>query len=344
MTWYPPLTTERFLLTASDRHKMKLLNTTTNMCRKTVLGPTYESPVQKMVVLPATKDSYYLAFITKDKVGLQILPLDGNPYRSQAVLCHRDISQLACSFDGRFLFTSGGADCTVLSWQAAATLGGSNLDPFFALLEGGRGGPECREMEEFFYYCQLRHQGIDSMATRQVSSCIPLSEVPFLMRALGFFPTEQELEDMQNEVKFSKYAETGQYVTDVDLAEVLQLYVNHRPVSGVSGEELAESFRVLGLWDGSGPPAIPRHQLLELLQARGEHMREDEVAECFAVLSGEHMREEEEEEDEEELVARNEEFSVDRVVPEWMSAETFAGHILGFPSCTQMSEGSSPSG
>lgn len=87
------------------------------------------------------------------------------------------------------------------------------------------------------------------------------------MRWVCFF--HLQLEDMQNEVKFSKYAETGQYVTDVDLAEVLQLYVNHRPVSGLSGEELAESFRVLGLRDGSGPPAIPRHQLLELLQARG---------------------------------------------------------------------------
>ncbi|CAL8254048.1 unnamed protein product [Boreogadus saida] len=200
MTWYPPLSTERFLLTASDQHKMKLLNSTTNMCRKTLLGPTYESPVQKMVVLPGSSDTYYLAFITKDKVGLQILPLDGNPYSSLAVVCHPGgVSQLVCSFDGRFVFTSGGADGTVLRWrinphalQATAALGGSHLDPFYALLEGGRGGTLCREMEDLFYYCQLRHQGIDSRAPRQVSTSIPLTEVPFLMRALGFFPSEQE--------------------------------------------------------------------------------------------------------------------------------------------------------
>lgn len=50
-----------------------------------------------------------------------------------------------------------------------------------------------QEMEDFFYYCQLRNQGIDSMETRQVSARIPLAEVSFVMRALGFFPTEQEV-------------------------------------------------------------------------------------------------------------------------------------------------------
>lgn len=48
-------------------------------------------------------------------------------------------------------------------------------------------------MEEYFYYCQLQNQNLNTMETRLVSTRIPLSDMPFLMRALNFYPTEQEV-------------------------------------------------------------------------------------------------------------------------------------------------------
>ena len=36
-------------------------------------------------------------------------------------------------------------------------------------------------------------QGVDCTEEREVATKIPISEIPFIMRALGFYPTEQEV-------------------------------------------------------------------------------------------------------------------------------------------------------
>ncbi|XP_047446748.1 cilia- and flagella-associated protein 251 isoform X2 [Mugil cephalus] len=352
MTWYPPLTPEQFLLTASDQYKMKLFNSTTKMCSKTLRGPTYGSPIKRMVVLPKSKEheknSYYMVYITEDKVGLQMLPLDGNPFRSSARICHpTGVSTFACSYDGKFVFTAGGPDCTVLSWEintnvleGAAALGGKDMEPFYSLLSGGRDGKFYRVMEDFFYFCQICHHGTDLMK-KNVSNKIPLSEVPFLVRALGYFPSEQEIENMQNEVKFSKYATSGKYVTEINLEEFIRLYVNHRPAFGMSCTELVQAFRILGEDDGTGHPVLQRHKLLELLQVRGEQMTEEEVAECFTTLLG--LSEEEEEGDKSDMCTGGDpECLLECAIPNEISLETFTHDILGLPSTVEQSDRSSP--
>ncbi|XP_058889004.1 cilia- and flagella-associated protein 251-like isoform X1 [Acipenser ruthenus] len=342
MTWYPPVTKESFILTANDQFKMKLYNSTTKMCRKTLLGPTYGSPLKKIALLPVACSNElktsYLAYITEDQVGLQILPVDGNPHKSSAVVCHPEgVSSFACSYDGKYVFTAGGGDFTVFSWEtnmnaleAAACLGGKDLVPFYSLLEGGRDGELFRELEDYFYYCQLRTQGIDTMETRQVSTKIPLTETPFVMRALGFYPTEQEVEDMLNEIKFSKYVDTGKYVIDIDLADLLKLYINHRPAFGISAYELQHAFEVLGLQNENCGNALNRGELLQLLQSTGEHMTEEELAEYFSTLLG--LNPEGGRSELGNYDSAGSKHLLENAIPEEITAEMFTVDILGLPT------------
>ncbi|KAH3752676.1 hypothetical protein DPMN_187300 [Dreissena polymorpha] len=252
---------------SNDQYKFNLYNATTKMCRKTILGPTYGSPIQKVAVVPtkdASRDKRYLAYITQDKVGLNMLPLDGNPHNAMALIGHPGgVANMVCSYDGRYLFTAGGNDATVHMWEinvnaleAQSSLGGEDLIPFYGLLEGGRDGELFKELEDYFYYAQIRSQissqGVNAMDSREVSTKIPVSEIPFVMRAMGFYPSEQEIEEMLNEVKFSRYVETGSYVEAIDLGEFIKLYINHRPAFGLSPEKLVQAFATLGMpvWKG----------------------------------------------------------------------------------------------
>ncbi|NXR81380.1 CF251 protein, partial [Pycnonotus jocosus] len=341
LTWYPQLSTESFFLTANNCYKMKLYNTTTKMCRKTLLGPTYGSPLEKMQILPRTScadpQQHYLVYITKDKVGLQMLPVDGNPHKSSAFICHPDgASDFAISHDGRYIFTAGGKERTFMRWKvnlhaldAAAFLGGEDLIPFYSLLDGGREGKFFRELEDYFYYVQLCRQGIDTLEKRQVSTHIPLEEIPSVMRAIGFYPSEEEIEGMINEVKFSKYVDTGEEVTKINLGDFIKLYINHRPALGLSMKTIQRAFQVLGYDNKKGDKVIDRGDFLSLLQCRGEQMTEDELAECLSTLLCRRPRKEEPELDTCEPTGAA--ALTEEEIPAEITAEIFVADILGLP-------------
>lgn len=48
-----------------------------------------------------------------------------------------------------------------------------------------------QEIVDYFFYALLRTQGEDTTAERSSADTVPLSEVPNIMRALGYYPTEQ---------------------------------------------------------------------------------------------------------------------------------------------------------
>ncbi|XP_058137316.1 cilia- and flagella-associated protein 251 isoform X2 [Dasypus novemcinctus] len=339
MIWYPPLTREQFLLICTSGYKVKLFNSTTKMCRKTLLGPTFGSPIEHIQLLPVRTTSElqkrYLVFMNRDKVGLQILPVDGNPHKTTAIVCHPEgAAGMTLSYDGCYAFTAGGADRSVVQWkinlsalEAAVSLGGEDLTPFYGLVTGGREGKFYRELEDYFYYSQLRSQGIDTMETREVSEHICLSELPFVMRAIGFYPSEEKIEDMFNEVKFGEYVETGKIADKINLPDFLKIYINHRPPFGNTMSGIQHSFDVLGFTNSEGKKVIQRDDFLKLLLTKGEHMTQEEMSDCFATLFG--LNPEGWKSEPATFSFKGSEICLEEELPKEITAEIFTTEILG---------------
>lgn len=124
------------------------------------------------------------------------------PTRLLVVHDRLQVSALAPSHDGRYLLTAGGSDGVINMWtvdtrglqrMAMEGRGGDGMTPFLGLLDGGRGGAFYEEIADYIYYAQLRSQGEDTTSPRRTSGRVPLAELPNLMRALGYYPTELEV-------------------------------------------------------------------------------------------------------------------------------------------------------
>ena len=317
--WHPLLggDFEDRVITASSEYKLKEWNADNKHCRRTSVGPTFGGPLNRLLNLhardPATGEvvpSEYLAYGTHEKVvGLVKMPLDGNPNKAMGLIAHPGaVTAIAATHDARFLVTAGGADLTVNLWaidadaiDAAEAAGGGGVEPYTALLEGGAGGELHEELIDYFYYAQLRTQGEDTTAPRDAKGAVPLAEIPNLMRALGFYPAEQEVANMVSEVKYSQFTRTGEVLDTIDLPSFIRLYVNHRPVFGVGKEQIAAAFETLatsaaggggvaaaiGAGDDAAPEAISWPRLAALLQEKGEKLSADELQACVRALTGE---------------------------------------------------------
>lgn len=155
------------------------------------------------------------------------------------------------------------------------------LAPFLALLEAGDSGLYT-ELRDVFAYAQIRSQGEDSTQKRAVSATLPLSEVPSVMRALGFYPTSSEMAALHCEAVgkafssiYKKALANAGYAgsssspstnasiphavvaqathtatlaalkAEVDLPTLIKLFVNHRPALAPGRDELMQALRVI---------------------------------------------------------------------------------------------------
>lgn len=100
-------------------------------------------------------------------------------------------------------------------------------------------------MQDFFYYSMIRSKDENTTKTRKLDGKVPLDELPNLMRAMGYYPTNQEVNNMKDEVKFSVFSDEGDPTTSVDMETFIKLFVNHRPVYGIGKNNIEDAFMSL---------------------------------------------------------------------------------------------------
>lgn len=105
------------------------------------------------------------------------------------------------------------------------------------------------------------------------------------MRALGYYPSEREILQITYEI-YTAYGKAGGNVDDIHInfEAFIRLYVNHRPVFGISKKNIEAAFRAIGADPSTG--LLDRDVLFRWLQERGEQLRNEEVDGCLKSLLG----------------------------------------------------------
>ena len=74
---------------------------------------------------------------------------------------------------------------------------------------------------------------------------IPLEEIPALMRAVGFYPSEEEVMHMINEIRYKSFMVTGETQDYIGLDEFIRLYINHRPVIPLERKAIRDAVQTI---------------------------------------------------------------------------------------------------
>lgn len=254
-----PVHPEEFLVTFNSGFKLRSYAAATRMCRKTVLGPTFGCFINALQKISEKEENKCIfGFSTEEKlIGLIKIPADGNPYNTMAVVAHPgSVSNITALKSQKYMLSAGGADGAVHMWlvndlvfESQAALYENCMEPFLNILDPSgqlAQSPIYREFEDYFYYAQLQIQGEGRQESRLVSDKVPLDKIPSIMQAMGYYPSNQEIDDLINEVKCnfiliadSRFAQgEGEEVDSITFHDLIKLFINHRPYGDVNLEDI----------------------------------------------------------------------------------------------------------
>ena len=199
------------------------------------------------------------------------------------------INAMACDSNKKRLITAGHDDLNVNIWKIDVPKLEKNkifniekkepLKMYPELLEGGEKGTFYADLKNFFYYSQIRQKEENATKAHKLDGKIPLKEIQNLIIALGFYPTLQETKNIQNEVLEMKKGKN----TNLRLEEFVKLFVNHRPVYGLSMGDIRDQFLVIS----NGEKTISRNDFIQVLTRYGEIFSQEDLGLYLKILRGE---------------------------------------------------------
>lgn len=296
--WLPSIEGEaeedKFIVT-NDEFKIKEFNLQSKKCRKTALAPCFGSPASILKHIPHEEgDRASYAYSTGDRiVGIGLIPFTGSPSEVMGLIGHpKEITSISVSCDGKYLFTGGGSDLSVNMWEIERIKNNTEnneemeMTPFYDLLEGGKGGELHEDIMDYFYYCQLKLN--NSMKSMNLVPAIPVEDIPSMVRAIGYYPSEEEVESMVNEVKYKNFTSTGEIEEVIKLNDFIKLYLNYRPVLPLDKQNIVGAFETIK--NTIHPSGIAGHldwkTIVDSLVYGGEKIDAEKLNELCKLLVG----------------------------------------------------------
>ena len=72
------------------------------------------------------------------------------------------------------------------------------------------------------------------MGPRAITGSVPTSMVPDLLRAVGFYPSNDDVVNILHHIDFIAHGRDLDTLTDLGFEDFLNLYINHRPLFEVT--------------------------------------------------------------------------------------------------------------
>ena len=205
-----------------------------------------------LIIPGKDKTKRLIAFATREKVlGLMCLPIDGNPFRYMGVIAHPGIiKDVKPATNASYIFTTGGDDYTINIWRyninpliEAVENGGDGIKPFLNLLEGGREGKKYKEMVDYFYYAQIKSKDENTTKHRVLDQTVAINCIHGLLASLGYYPSIEEINNIQREVRHMKHLENSKEKSDdINFETFVKIYLNHRPYIELDVDKIEDSF------------------------------------------------------------------------------------------------------